>query len=68
MNQENFEKSIRVFLKKAGINSHQTLEEAIKEAVLNGELEGHETLEVTMTLEVKAIGLAKTVSGEIVLE
>ncbi len=68
MNQENFEKSIRKFLKKAGIASHQTLDEVIKAAVLNGELEGYETLEVAMTLEVKAIGLTKTVSGEIVLE
>ena len=68
MNEEAFNMSIRKFLKDVGVTSQREIEGAVRKAVVSGRLKGRETLDVKMTLELGAAGLAHAVTGKIVLE
>lgn len=57
----------RRFLKEVGITSQQEIESAVREALRNGKLKGHERLRAHMILTVEAIGLRHEVEGEIYL-
>ena len=59
---------IRKFLKKVGIQSHQEIENSIKQKVEKGSLDGIERLDVSVILEIPAVGLKLPIAGEIVLK
>jgi hypothetical protein len=68
MNEDVFNVSVRKFLKKVGITSQREIEKAVRDAVANGRLKGHEALAAKMTLAVEAVGLAVEIDGAIELE
>jgi hypothetical protein len=68
MNEEVFNVSIRKFLKKVGITSQREIEKAVRAALANGKLKGHEVLPAKVTLAVGAVGLAVEIDGAIELE
>jgi hypothetical protein len=68
MNEEAFNVSIRKFLKKVGITSQREIEKAVRDALANGKLKGHEALTSKVTLTVGAVGLAVEIDGAIELE
>ncbi|HET7570652.1 MAG TPA: DUF6494 family protein [Gammaproteobacteria bacterium] len=51
MDDEVFNKSVRVFLKKVGITSQRALEDAVQKATANGRLKGNENIGVKIRLE-----------------
>lgn len=57
MNQETFNMSIRSFLKKVGVTSQQKIEQAVAEAIMQGQLTGNERLPIRMQLSIDAIKL-----------
>jgi hypothetical protein len=68
MNEDVFNVSVRKFLKKVGITSQREIEKAVRAALANGRMKGHETLPAKMTLAVGAIGLVVEIDGAIELE
>jgi len=68
MNEEAFNVSIRKFLKKVGITSQREIEKAVRAALANGKLKGHEALPAKVTLAIEAVGLAVEIDGAIELE
>ena len=68
MNEDTLNMEIRRYLKKVGVTSQREIEHRVLKAVKSGELSGKETLAVTMTLSVPAIGLNHPIEGEIALE
>jgi len=68
MNEEAFNVSIRKFLKKVGITSQREIEKAVRAALANGKLKGHEALPSKVALTVGAVGLALEIDGAIELE
>jgi hypothetical protein len=68
MNEENFNTSIRQFLKKVGIASQREIEKTVWSQLDKKQLSGNEKLPATMKLEVPALGLSFTINDEITLE
>ncbi len=68
MNEDVLNMEIRRYLKKVGVTSQREIEHKILKAVETGDLSGKETLAVTMTLSVPAIGLHLPIEGELNLE
>ncbi len=68
MKEDEFNVSVRKFLKKVGITSQREIEKAVRAALANGRLKGHEALPAKMTLAVDAVGLAVEIDGAIELE
>jgi hypothetical protein len=68
MNEEVFNVSVRKFLKKVGITAQREIEKAVRAAVADGRLKGHEAMPAKVMLTVGAIGLAFEIDGAIELE
>ncbi len=68
MNEDTLNMEIRKFLKKVGVTSQREIEHAVLKAVESGELSGKETLAVSMTLTVSAVGLSHIIEGDMALE
>lgn len=68
MNEDEFNVSVRKFLKKVGITSQREIEKAVRAALANGRLKGQEALPAKMTLKVESVGLAVEIDGAIELE
>jgi len=68
MNEEAFNVSMRKFLKKVGITSQREIENAVRAALINGKLKGHEALPAKVILTVGAVGLAVEIDGAVELE
>ena len=68
MNEDTFNIEIRKYLKTVGISSQREIEHAVYKAIEAGKLNGAETLEVKMTLEVPSIGINHVIDGKISLE
>jgi hypothetical protein len=68
MNDENFNLSIRKFLKMVGVNSQREIEQAVAKALASGTLQGNARLPATMTLDVPALKLSVKFDGEISLD
>ncbi|MEX0959502.1 MAG: DUF6494 family protein [Burkholderiales bacterium] len=68
MNEENFNMSIRKFLKLTGVGSQREIEQAVSRALADGKLKGSERLPAKMKLTIPAIGLDVDFDGEITLE
>ncbi|MCX4191215.1 DUF6494 family protein [Methylophaga sp. OBS1] len=65
MNDEMLNMDIRKFLKQVGVTSQREIEHAIIRALDNDELNGMETIEVKMTLDVPALSIKHKVDGTI---
>ncbi len=68
MNEDNFNMSIRKFLKKVGVTSQREIETAVRQALADGRLSGSESLKATVTLKLDQVGLDVTIDGDVVLE
>lgn len=68
MNEENFNLSVRKFLKIVGVSSQREIEQAVARAITEGKLKGDELLTATVTLELSGTGLKTRFDGEIALE
>lgn len=68
MNEENFNMSIRKFLKTVGVRSQTEIERAVAKAIADGKLKGNEAFPARMHLTIDKIGLTLTLDGEIRLE
>ena len=67
MNEDNFNNSLRGFLKKVGITSQREIEKAVREAVAAGKLKGNEKLPAKMVLTIGGVSLTHEISGDIEL-
>ena len=68
MNEDNFNMSIRKFLKMTGVGSQREIEQAVSKALKNGQLNGVEKLPLTMKLSIPSLGLDVDFDGDITLE
>lgn len=68
MNEDNFNMSIRKFLKMTGVGSQREIEQAVSKAIEGGQLKGVEKLPLTMKLSIPSLGLDVDFDGEITLE
>jgi len=68
MNEETFNASIRQFLKTVGITSQREIEKTVWSQIEKKQLKGNETLPATMRLEIPALGVNLTITGDITLE
>ena len=57
MDDEQLNMNIRKYLKKVGVNSQREIENAVRDALANGRINGDETLAVSVTLSVREIDL-----------
>ena len=65
MDDEQLNMNIRKYLKKVGVNSQREIENAVRDALANGSINGDEALAVSVTLSVKEIDLSVDIDGEI---
>ncbi|TDO16498.1 MULTISPECIES: DUF6494 family protein [Halomonas] len=68
MNDEAFQQSVRKLLKTVGVTTQQEIEKAVRHALAEGHLKGHETLPARVTVEVDGLSLALDFEGDITLE
>lgn len=68
MNNENFNMSIRSFLKMVGVGSQREIEQAVAKAIADGYLKGNEKLPVNVMLTISAAGLNVSFDGIIELD
>ncbi len=64
MNEDNFNMSVRKFLKKVGVTSQREIEGAVRQAMADGRLAGSESLKATVTLKLDKVDLSVTIDGE----
>ena len=68
MNDENFNLSLRKFLKMVGVSSQNEIEKAVARAIADQQITGNETLPATMTLDIAGVKLNVKFEGVITLE
>jgi Family of unknown function (DUF6494) len=68
MNDETLNMSIRKFLKTVGVNSQLAIGKAVRKAIEDGKLKGHESLPAHMTLTVGTLDLNVKFDGELRLD
>ncbi|HTH45542.1 MAG TPA: DUF6494 family protein [Oxalicibacterium sp.] len=68
MDEENFNQSMRKFLKMVGVSSQQEIEKAVRQAVESKSIAGTETLPAKMTLEIEGLRLNVSFEGQIALQ
>jgi hypothetical protein len=67
MNEDTFNATIRQFLKKVGVTSQREIEKAVREAIAEGRLKGHETLPAKAVVTLGGVSLSLEISGDIKL-
>ncbi|MBK8008099.1 MAG: hypothetical protein IPK23_06430 [Rhizobiales bacterium] len=65
MNEENFNISLRKFLKVVGVTSQREIEQAVRAAIESGKLKCSEKLQAKVVLTIDAVGLKHEVEEEI---
>ena len=65
MDDEQLNMNIRKYLKKVGVNSQREIENAVRNALANGRINGDESLAVAVTLSVREIDLNVNIDGDI---
>ncbi len=68
MNEDAFNMQVRKFLKKVGITSQREIENAVREAIASGALDGNEILSAGVTLKIPKLNLKVDISDSISLE
>ena len=64
IDHENFNISMRKFLKKVGVTSQQKIEESVRLGIENGRI-ARDALKVKVTLKIDDLGLSHEIDGEI---
>jgi hypothetical protein len=67
MDEEAFNMSLRKFLKKVGITAQREIEQAVRNEIASGELQGNEKLPAKATLQVEGLKVDVIIAGEISL-
>jgi Family of unknown function (DUF6494) len=67
MNEDVFNTILRKFLKQVGVTSQREIEKAVRDALADGRLKGHEKLPAKMVLTLGGVSLMHEVSDEIEL-
>jgi ribosomal protein L1 len=67
MNEDVFNMEVRKFLKKVGVTSQREIEQAVREAIDSGALQGTETLKAKMTLTIDGLNVRHEIDGDISL-
>jgi len=65
MDEDLFNMELRKFLKKVGVTSQRAIEEAVRDGVENGTLEGRRAVRATVVLSLEGLDASHTVEGEI---
>ena len=68
MNEEKFNLSMRKFLKKVGITSQREIEKSVAGSIDSGKIQGNESLNAKVILEIPELGLRTEINGDISLE
>lgn len=68
MNDDNFNMSIRKFLKTVGVRSQHEIEKAVAVGMADGKFKGYEKFPAKMTLQIDGLDLTVHFDGEISLE
>jgi hypothetical protein len=68
MDEDNFNQSMRKFLKMVGVSSQQEIEKAVRQALESKTIAGTETLPAKMTLEIEGLRLNVSFDGKIQLQ
>ena len=67
MNEDQFNTSLRKFLKQVGVTSQREIEKAVRDAIATGRIKGHEKLNAKMVLTIDSVGLVHEVNNTIEL-
>ncbi|MEK9279389.1 hypothetical protein AYJ54_34450 [Bradyrhizobium centrolobii] len=67
MNEDQFNTSLRKFLKQVGVTSQREIEKAVRDAIAAGRIKGHEKLNAKMVLTIDSVGLVHEVNDTIEL-
>lgn len=68
MNEDSLNIQIRQYLKKLGINSQRTLEQAIRDGIENGTITDTDQINIQMTLSVPQLNINQHIEGQLNLE
>src|SRR4029079_3685158 len=68
MDEDNFNMSIRKFLKTVGVTAQREIEKAVRQALAQGKLKGTEKFPAQATVTLSGIGFAHEIKGEIELK
>ena len=68
MDEDRFNIAVRKFLKEVGVTSQRVIENAVRDAVNSGQLQGNEKLRAKMTLEIVDLAIRHVVERDIELE
>jgi len=68
MNEDVFNMQLRKFLKKVGINSQRVIEQAVRDAIADGRIDGSESLAASVRLTVAGVGVDAIIDDTINLE
>jgi len=68
MNEEKFNMEMRKFLKRVGITSQREIEKAVNLAIDSGKIQGNESLQASVILEIRELDLHIEIADEISLE
>lgn len=68
MNEEQFNMSLRKFLKKVGVTSQREIEQSVRAALEGGQLKGDEILKAKVVLTIEGMAVNETIEGDISLE
>jgi hypothetical protein len=67
MDEEVFNIQLRKFLKKVGIQSQREIEQAVRDGIASGALQGNDTLKASVRLQLGETGLDVTIEDDIKL-
>lgn len=67
MNEDQFNTSLRKFLKQVGVTSQREIEKAVRDAIAAGRIKAHEKLNAKMVLTIDSVGLVHEVDDVIEL-
>ncbi len=68
MNEDSLNMSVRKFLKKVGVTSQREIEQAVREAVEAGRIDGSAPLTAKVRLTVEGLDLDVEIDGALELE
>ena len=68
MDKDSLNMQIRKFLKKVGVTSQRTIEEAVNQRLENNQLSHGDEFTATMTLNIKELGISMDITESIKIE
>jgi hypothetical protein len=65
MNEDNFNMSVRKFLKTVGVTAQREIEKAVRQAEAKGKLKGADLLKIEARVTMTAVALDIDINGEL---